>query len=264
MRYLWVIILLINLLVPRLSFAQQSGNPVRGNVDSLGIASYVPISDDKVTDGDLISFGPKGYFRTDQSYDQNVIGVVTSSPAVAITSGSDDGKTYAVVPQGNAYVHVSTGGGPIKKGDLLTSSENPGVAIKAIRSGFVVGNALEDFSASDPKTVAKIAVNLNVHYFYNTKEGLQRALSDMLNLSALALTEQPSVMFRYIAAAIVMITSIAAAFFTFARIAKNGIEALGRNPLAGKLIQIGIIINVVICIAIILTGAAIAYLIIRL
>lgn len=264
MRVIFIFLILVSLFVPGFAYAQDAPNPVQGPIDSLGIAMYIPIKDDKVTDGDLISFGTTGYFRTNTAYDQNVVGVVTSSPAVAITSGSDDGKTYAVVPSGNTFVHVSSLGGTIKKGDLLTSSETPGVAIKATRGGFVIGNALEDYSVADPKTVGKIAVNLNVHYFYNTKEGLQRALSDMLNLSALAMTEQPSVMFRYIAAAIVMVSSIIAAFFTFARIAKNGIEALGRNPLAGRLIQIGIIFNVIICIIIVLTGAGVAYLIIRL
>ena len=32
----------------------------------------------------------------------------------------------------------------IKKGDLLTSSTIPGVAVKALESGYVIGSALED------------------------------------------------------------------------------------------------------------------------
>jgi F0F1-type ATP synthase membrane subunit c/vacuolar-type H+-ATPase subunit K len=252
----------LNVLAQAPSDQAPNPNQVKDFVSSLGIAQYLPVQGDKVEDGDVVSFGSKGYFLTNTPYDQFVVGVVSSNPAVAIST-EGEGKKYAVVPSGDVYVKVSTVNGKIEKGDLLTSSSVPGVAMKATKTGFVLGNALESYTSADSSAVGKIAVNLNVHFFYNTKQALNKSLSDVLNLSALAFSEQPSVVFRYIAAAIILLSSIVAAFVTFGRVARKGIEALGRNPLAGKLIQVGIFFNVMMSIFIVAAGATIAFFIIR-
>lgn len=233
-----------------------------GEATALGVSVQLSISDEDVKNGDIISFTNEGYKRARKEYDQNVVGIVTENPAVLIDFDIE-GQSYAVANSGSAIVNVSNKNGEIKKGDLITSSENPGVAMKATRSGFVLGNALEDFSSTNPDEVGQIAVNLNIHFFYSTKQALNQSLTDILNLSALAFTEQPSAVFKYVIAGLVLLLSIVFAFFSFARIAKNGIEALGRNPLAGKLIQFGIVFNVVITIAIIAAGSVIAFVIVR-
>ena len=47
----------------------------------------------------------------------------------------------------------------------------------------------------------------------------------------------------------------------FGKMAKSGVEALGRNPLAAKTIQFGILLNVLIAIVIMALGLGIAYLV---
>ena len=46
----------------------------------------------------------------------------------------------------------------LKKEILLTTTTIPGVAAKAIKSGYVLGTALEDYEESDPQKTDKIVV----------------------------------------------------------------------------------------------------------
>jgi hypothetical protein len=241
----------------------QSINDQLKAVSSLGVATYLTIKEPKVEDGDVITFTPEGYILAKTPYDQSIVGVVSQTPAVSIQV-EDNPDTYPVVPSGNVSVKVSSVNGPIAKGDLLTTSEIPGVAMKSTKVGFVLGTAIEDYNSSDPKAVGKIPVSLNIHYFYSTQRQHNMTLTDLFNVAALSLADQPSAIFRYIMAGLVMVTSIVVGYLTFAKVARNGLEALGRNPLAGKMIQFGIMLNVGITVAIVLIGGLIAFLIIRL
>jgi hypothetical protein len=230
---------------------------------ALGVAIQMSIDDTDIKNGDIITFTKDGYKKARKAYDQNTVGVVTENPAISIFY-EVEGESYHVATTGTAVVNVAAKNGEIKKGDLITTSETAGVGMKATRSGFVIGNALEDFNSNDPNEVGQIAVTLNVHFFYSTKQAINQSLTDILNLSALAFSEQPSSVFKYLVAGLVLLLSVVFAFFSFARIAKNGIEALGRNPLAGRLIQFGIVFNVIITISIIASGAIVAFIIVRL
>lgn len=234
-----------------------------GETTALGVSVQISIVDEDIKNGDLITFGQDGYKKTRKEYDQNVVGIVTENPAIWI-SFDVEGDSYTIATSGTVMLNVSAKNGEIKKGDLITTSTEAGVGMKATRSGFVVGNALEDFVSGDPNEVGQIPISLNVHFFYSTKQAINQSLSDILNLSALAFSEQPSAVFRYLIAGLVLLLSVVFAFFSFARIAKNGIEALGRNPLAGKIIQIGIVFNVIITVTIIASGAIVAFIIVRL
>jgi F0F1-type ATP synthase membrane subunit c/vacuolar-type H+-ATPase subunit K len=47
----------------------------------------------------------------------------------------------------------------------------------------------------------------------------------------------------------------------FGKASRAGIEAVGRNPLAKRVIQLTVVMNIVLTIVIVLVGLAIAYLI---
>ncbi len=51
---------------------------------------------------------------------------------------------------------------------------------------------------------------------------------------------------------------------TFGRTAAKGVEAMGRNPSASKIISLGIIFNVGIVVVIVLAGLSVAFMILRL
>lgn len=257
------ILILFGFVFPQLSFAQEAETDAeREKFDtSFGVAYYVPIKDKGAKDGDVISFTKDGYKLSTVEYDPLVVGVVAQNPAVSFNVEGNDGES-PIISKGNAYVNVSTVNGQIKKGDTLTASSIPGVAMKASLSGYVLGQAAEDYAASDPKQIGKIQVSLNVH-FVTLQERKPNNLLDVFNLTALATYEQPTVVFRYFLAGFIVVLSFVFGFISFGRVASRGIEALGRNPLAGKVIQFGIFLNVLITIAIIVAGLAIAYIILR-
>jgi F0F1-type ATP synthase membrane subunit c/vacuolar-type H+-ATPase subunit K len=70
--------------------------------------------------------------------------------------------------------------------------------------------------------------------------------------------------FKYFIAALIVFASFFFGFYIFGRVAGKGVEALGRNPLASKMIEMGIVMNVVITVVIILSGLGLALVILRL
>jgi len=238
--------------IPRNIFAQDL---------VLGVATTVLINDEKVNNGSIVSTSDKGFFLTTKPYDQSVIGVVALNPAVKIEGPTPTtGKSYPVVSSGNFKVLVSTINGPIVRGDSITSSTIPGVGMKATKSGFVLGVAQESYTSDDFKQIKPINVAVTMRHSA-PRATLQRNLFDVANLSALAWTEEPLTVFRYLMAAFILIVSFILGFYIFGRVANRGVEALGRNPLAARVIQLGIGLNVLITVAIIGAGILVAILI---
>lgn len=243
----------------------QSVHPVNAAKNlSLGIANYLPVQGTNIKDGDLVSFTSKGYFLSKTSYDAFVIGVITTNPAVSLSiENSNSSDNYPVSAAGNVSMNVTSMNGNIKSGDLITSSSISGIGMKATQNGYVVGTATGSYSSADKKAIGKVNVSLNLHYAYSGSK-TAGSLKDILNLSLLATYESPSAVFKYVVAGFVIVLSALLGFLSFGRAANTGVEALGRNPLAGKLIELGIFLNVGITIAIIAAGLAIAIFIIRL
>lgn len=240
-----------------------SGKVFAQDVNS-GVANFVTVLDKNVKAGDIVVNSGTDYTLANKQYSSLIAGVVTSNPAVSI--GSPDGtQGYPIINTGTAYVNVNTSNGIISKGDIITSSTTPGIGIKATLPGYAVGTAQEGYNQKNPKTVGSILVTLATQYAYppaNTT-GSTRFM-DIFNLTAAASYQQPSIFIKYAISALVVTLTFVVGFFSFGRIASNGITALGRNPLAGKMIQMGIIFNVIIALAIVFSGLLMAYLIIRL
>jgi F0F1-type ATP synthase membrane subunit c/vacuolar-type H+-ATPase subunit K len=229
---------------------------------TLGVARMVETSEKNVKDAAILSNGPKGAILTTKPYDPQVMGVVSRDAGIILNSdGIQNG--VPIISSGTVYIQVSTQNGQIKKDDLLTTSTIPGVAVKADKDGYVLGSAMEDYSNPDPKKTGVIAAELNLHYF-NSKPTLLGSLTDILKFALLPSRDTPAPIFKYIVAAIVVIASFALGFTSFGRTAAKGVEALGRNPSASKIIHLGILFNVGIVIIIVLTGMTVAFLILRL
>lgn len=230
---------------------------------SLGIANYVQIEGKSVKNGDIITSTEKGYVLSSTPYDPLVIGVVSENPAVSLSIEGAGESTYPVVSSGNVEINVTSQNGDIKEGDLITSSSIPGAGMKANKTGYVIGRALSAFTSEDKDAVGKINIALNLHYSYSSST-TPSTLKDILTLSVFATYESPSAVFKYVVAGFVILLSFILGVVSFGRVANTGVEALGRNPLAGKMIQFGIILNVLITLSIIAAGFGMAYLIIRL
>jgi hypothetical protein len=230
---------------------------------STGIARYANVEGSNPQDGDIITATSTGFALAQKPYDSKVQGVIVDKPAIYFQSSDDAGKKYTYLSEGDVVVRVSTVNGTIRRGDVLTTSEKPGIAMKAAKSGYIIGTAQEDYAAPSPERIGKIRMAFGVRYVA-AREGLSTSLFDIFNLSAMATYEQPLTVFKYVLAGIIAIISLCFGFLYFGRIAAMGIEALGRNPLASRMIQLGIFLNVVLTAMIIGGGIFISILILRL
>lgn len=222
------------------------------------VANSVTVNDPEAQDGDIVSISGGGLIRTAVEYDANLYGVISDNPAVAIEN-TDVENARLVVTTGIARVRVNNQNGAIKEGDFITSSATPGIGKRVDMGGYILGIAMEDYDSAD---AGKILVSLDIRYqsIYNARTNLVETLR--LGIEAPFLT--PLGAMRYLLAALIAIASFALAFLSFGRVARSGVEALGRNPLATRIIQITVIVNVILTIGILLVGLGIAYLILSL
>ncbi len=216
----------------------------------------IQVQDQNVEEGDIITFSSSGYKKSTIAHDSHVYGVVTENPQVVLENPSST-NSHAVISFGKVYVKVSNQNGNIQAGDLITTSDIPGVGQLAKESGYVLGTAMESYSDETPGT---ILVVLNIGF--NTRATtVSNNLIQNLKLALSAPEVSPVNALRYfLATAIVLIGFIFGIGF-FARVSASGVEAIGRNPLASRLIMFSMIFHLSLALVIILVGIAIAYLI---
>jgi hypothetical protein len=202
-----------------------------------------------------------------ETYDKTIAGVLTSNPALEL-SFSDETDTWPILSTGIAQVKVTSENGPIKYGDLVTTSTLPGIGMRADKSGFILGVAQADYSSDNKDAIGEVPVDLNVKFAFSTdspqSEKIGSRLVDVLRLSSIATLERPTEVFKYVLSALITIAALLFSFFSFARTARNGTEALGRNPLASTNIFFGMIMNILLSIVILGAGLGAAYFIVRL
>jgi hypothetical protein len=147
--------------------------PSDGTIRAIGylsgssdLAEVYP-SDEELEPGDLVVLDRRSdgkVRRAASAYEHGLISVVSTTPGFVLGMPSDEemeglgidperggtfeemarkARTYPVVLMGRVPVKVSDENGPVEGGDLLTSSSQPGVAMKATRPGSVLGQALE-------------------------------------------------------------------------------------------------------------------------
>jgi len=114
--------------------------------------------------GDVLIISPDGKLaRSTEPYATNVVGVYSTSPGFVGGDGDDDDPTGKVPLSvlGVVPVKASAENGPIKPGDLLTSSSAPGRAMRAdgFVGGAIIGKALEGLS--EGTGVIKMLVTLH-------------------------------------------------------------------------------------------------------
>lgn len=87
-------------------------------------------------------------------YDKKVAGVVSGAadyrPAIVLDRRTGRGNSVPIALVGKVYCKVDSAYGPIEAGDLLTTSDTPGHAMKAAdpaaHAGAILGKALESFN----------------------------------------------------------------------------------------------------------------------
>ena len=130
--------------------------------------------------GDVVTIGPTlGTYTTadgtthqafsvvkaDKAYDQKLIGVVSTKAwqvmGKDVLEWADNAVPVALT--GRVPVKIATSSAEIKSGDFLTSSTEPGMAMKATGDGYTLGKALEDWTPDSGKATILVFLNNSVN-----------------------------------------------------------------------------------------------------
>lgn len=241
--------------------AEEAPSQSFGEVQNLSITG-------EVKEGDIIVLSGTKLDISTNPYQNIIVGVMSPKPDYSAKPGTDlsssgSGNTkYPVISSGVALTNISLKNGEIKKGDFITTSSDKGIGMKAIKSGYVLGTAMEDYKSANKDEKKLIKVALNIHY-YNAGASVKTSITDIFKLAALASYEQPKLALKYLASTLVVLVTIIFSFISVGKIARLGIIALGRNPMASKKIYKGIFVNALSSLAIILSGLIAAYFMIK-
>lgn len=119
-------------------------------------------SPDALEAGDLVVISQRGQFHVQRTMKAGdvPIGIVSTRPG--FVAGAPAPSTFPIALAGRVPTKVSAINGPIAVGDPLTASSLPGVAVKALQAGPIVGYALEAYSSP---TLGNIEVFVNAGWW---------------------------------------------------------------------------------------------------
>jgi len=215
-------------------------------------ARNLEINDPEAKVGDIVSQTEEGLMRANVSYDENIVGIVGENPII-IVFGKDDYNTLPIISFGETLTNVSNAAGEIRKGDFITSSDKPGVGQKAERSGFAVGIAMENFDQEE----GLILVFIQPQKIIFPSETVYGGVLDRI-FSELNVPETIPEVLRYIFALVVAALSFIIGFLSFIKALREGLTAIGRNPLAKGSIQTAMVLNLIGISILTLAGLALA------
>jgi len=117
------------------------------------LAEPFPLKDENIPKGSVVVIDdehPGRLMRSERAYDSRVAGIISGANGInpGITLQQEgafvDGQNVAL--SGRVYVHADAAFGAIKPGDLLTTSDTPGHAMKvtdhARAQGAIIGKAM--------------------------------------------------------------------------------------------------------------------------
>ncbi len=234
--------------------------PVRGQELTEGIAYTLAISDfDQAKDGMLVCAADESFKLCETAYSPSMHAVISDKPVAALESSDLEGGRL-VVSSGKVRVLASNVNGDIHAGDFVTSSDIPGVAMLSTENGYVLGTAIESINQVDDAGRGSVLVALNIHFeagISNTRSNLIQVLRSGMSIPLF----EPLSSLRYIIAALLVLISFVLGFVVFGRMARAGVEAMGRNPLASRMIQMSVLTNIAVTVVIVVAGLFAAYLI---
>lgn len=117
-------------------------------------------SDQPLTAGDIVAFSGSGesVHRAGTQEDERLAGIVSTRPG--FLAGENVEGAYPIALAGRVPTRVNLENGVIAVGDALTSSSQPGTAMKATDPGEIVGYALEAYSSESSDNLILAYVNV--------------------------------------------------------------------------------------------------------
>lgn len=228
----------------------------------LQVGMVVALTDDKSEDSKIE--------RATQQNNQRVVGVVTNFDNSFVTVASSE-TTVLVESEGEVDAFVSDLGGEVSQGSLLVLSPLKGVLMKADSNntapivGIAAANAssattsssypVEGEGSKKNTTISKIKVNLNRQGAASTGS---QATSSLAKLGT-AIVGREVGETRVIVALIVFVVVLIAEGGILYGAISSAIIALGRNPLARKVIRQEMIRVIIVALGVLLVGLGAVY-----
>ncbi len=228
----------------------------------LQVGMVVSLTNDKTEDSKIE--------RATQQNNQRVVGVVTNFDNSFVTVASST-TSVLVESEGEVDTYVSDLGGEVSQGSLLVLSPLKGVLMKAKEgeSSPIVGIAaansssattrssydVEDNGVKKSTTIAKIRVNLNRQ---GAASNGGQTTSSLAKLGTAIVGREVGETRVLVALILFVIVLIAEGGILYGAIS-SAIVALGRNPLARKVIRQELIRVIVVAIVVLMVGLGAVY-----
>lgn len=206
--------------------------------------------------------------RASQDSTDRVVGIATTFDSSLVTVGSSTSKVL-VENEGQVDGYVSDINGIVKKGDLLVLSPLKGILMKELSGTSAKAVAIAADSPGSPTaytytvdgkvintTIAKIKVNLNHIGVQNN--GTTVADSPLARLGRAVVGKEVGEVRVLIAMIIFVIVLIAEGSILYGAIS-SAVTALGRNPLARKIIRGELFRVVIVAIVVLAVGLGAVY-----
>ncbi len=252
-KFLLLFIITFLVLIPREdSFAQSEVVNQLG----IGMSSYYEIPGE-VNVGDIIIQVGNHYKRSFQEYQEGVVGVVVKDPALAIDPQIDG--TYPVLTSGEVLVNVNNSNGEINAGDYVTTSAIEGEGMKMSDSGFKLGIARQTVREFDENGKSKIIVQIDTKKIEPKKDISSAMMLLKPMYSRVSEAQGTFKIVKYFVSGSILLVTLVFLVVNLKRISQEGIKALGRNPLASKVIVFNVFLNLLITICITVGGIALSY-----
>ena len=246
-------------------------SPVHSQKSSFTVATSFAIEGSDIRRGMIVTNSGNTITISNKEYDPNMFGVVTDKPAISLGQKDVDSQTYPVATSGKVPVLVTNSNGLIQKGDYITSSAERGYGMKVTEPGRVLGIALEDMATtSDGHGLIMVSINyetvsatnlgnLGGESEYNVTIGGNSIFTNENGESVPFLT-----LIKYISAGLIAVISFTGSLIYYIQISKKEVEALGRNPLASRIIHKNMLFHALVMGVMCIGGLAMAYAVLQL
>ena len=226
----------------------------------VGVATGLEVAGEDLVDGDILCSSGDGIRRCSGSYNPDILGVYAVIPAVILDTTEKVPNSRPIIRQGDVMVRVSTVNGAVKIGDYITTSSDPGVGQRADKSGNILGVALSNFAPESSSVIGLVKVGVGIRPVIIATSARSN-LVEVLKQGLLAPTLTPLASLRYLLAVLIAMASLILGFIYFGKTANSGVESIGRNPMAARVITLGIVLNMTFTVVIVIGGLLLAYMV---
>jgi hypothetical protein len=238
-----------------------------------------------VQPGMLVQLDPKDSKTVDPLAGNQVrgmLGVVVpdSDAAIVLSPQTATEQQVLVATSGRQQVLVSNQNGPIKVGDYVTISAVAGIAMEATDNQTqVLGKAASSFSGSSnvvgtiklqdslgadqSVAIGRIAVDINISHNPLFQKSVDYVPGFLAKISATVASKPVSAARIYISCGLLLMTAVITGNMLYSGV-RNGMKAVGRNPLSKKSIIRSLIQTVIAGLIIFVAGVFAVYLLLKL